>query len=123
VATTLAETVLPGSPLTGQPLDRDEAERLANVLKALADPTRLRLLSLVQASDHGEACVCELTEPLGISQPTVSHHLRILADAGLLQREKRGVWAYYRLVPGTLTTIAGLLTPPRRRGRRSAARR
>ncbi len=88
------------------------------MLKALADPTRLRLLSLVQAAPRSEACVCELTEPLGISQPTVSHHLRILSEAGLLQREKRGVWAYYRLVPHTLARVADLLTPPRRRGRR-----
>ncbi|MGH3646956.1 MAG: ArsR/SmtB family transcription factor [Micromonosporaceae bacterium] len=99
-------------------MSRNDAEKLANVLKALADPTRLRLLSLVQSSPQSEACVCELTEPLGISQPTVSHHLRILSEAGLLQREKRGVWAYYRLVPHTLTKVADLLTPPRRRTRR-----
>jgi ArsR family transcriptional regulator len=108
----------PSSPLAGEPVSRTDAERLATVLKALADPTRLRLLSLVQAAPRSEACVCELTEPLGISQPTVSHHLRILSEAGLLQREKRGVWAYYRLVPHTLTRVADLLTPPRRRGRR-----
>jgi ArsR family transcriptional regulator len=108
----------PSSPLAGEPVSRNDAERLATVLKALADPTRLRLLSLVQAAPRSEACVCELTEPLGISQPTVSHHLRILSEAGLLQREKRGVWAYYRLVPHTLARVADLLTPPRRRGRR-----
>lgn len=107
----------PTSPLAGEPVSRNDAERLAGVLKALADPTRLRLLSLVQSSPQSEACVCELTEPLGISQPTVSHHLRILSEAGLLQREKRGVWAYYRLVPHTLNLVADLLTPPRRRGR------
>ncbi|MGH3736936.1 MAG: ArsR/SmtB family transcription factor [Micromonosporaceae bacterium] len=99
-------------------MSRNDAEKLANVLKALADPTRLRLLSLVQSSPRAEACVCELTEPLGISQPTVSHHLRILSEAGLLQREKRGVWAYYRLVPHTLVRVADLLTPPRRRTRK-----
>lgn len=108
----------PSSPLAGEPVSRNDAEKLANVLKALADPTRLRLLSLVQSAPRSEACVCELTEPLGISQPTVSHHLRILSEAGLLQREKRGVWAYYRLVPHTLTKVADLLTPPRRRTRR-----
>lgn len=108
----------PSSPLAGEPVSRNDAERLAVILKALADPTRLRLLSLVQSSPKAEACVCELTEPLGISQPTVSHHLRILSEAGLLQREKRGVWAYYRLVPHTLVMVADLLTPPRRRGRR-----
>lgn len=107
----------PSSPLAGQPVSRDDAERLAGVLKALADPTRLRLLSLVQASPRSEACVGELTEPLGITQPTVSHHLRILAEAGLLRREKRGVWAYYQLVPDALDRIADLLTPPRGRRR------
>ncbi|MQA27151.1 MAG: metalloregulator ArsR/SmtB family transcription factor [Micromonosporaceae bacterium] len=108
----------PSSPVAGEPVSRNDAERLAVVLKALADPTRLRLLSLVQSAPRSEACVNELTAPLGISQPTVSHHLRILTEAGLLQREKRGVWAYYRLVPHTLTQVAHLLTPPRRRARR-----
>ena len=71
-------------------------------LRALADPTRLRLVSIIAAYPGGEACVCHLTEPVGLSQPTVSHHLKILVDAGLLDREKRGVWAYYRVVPGAL---------------------
>ncbi|GAB6899224.1 ArsR/SmtB family transcription factor [Kineosporia succinea] len=87
----------------------EEAERLAGLLKALAEPTRLRLLSLVAAHEGGEACVCDLTEPVGLSQPTVSHHLKILVDAGLLTREKRGVWAYYTLVPGRLRQIAHAL--------------
>jgi ArsR family transcriptional regulator len=90
------------------------------VLKALADPARLRLLSLIQSATDGEACVCDLTAPLGLSQPTVSHHLRILTEAGLLEREKRGVWAYYRLVPAAIATIADLLTPPRKRGTKKA---
>jgi ArsR family transcriptional regulator len=88
-----------------------DAERLAAVLKALADPVRLRLLSLVRASDAGEACVCDLTAALGISQPTVSHHLKTLVAAGVLTREKRGVWAWYRLVPETLGTVGDLLRP------------
>ncbi|GAA4967980.1 hypothetical protein GCM10023225_08030 [Kineococcus glutinatus] len=90
-----------------------EADRLAALLKALAEPTRLRLLSLVAAHEGGEACVCDLTEPVGLSQPTVSHHLRILVDAGLLTRDKRGVWAYYRLVPERLAHAARALDPQR----------
>ena len=110
------------SPLNGEPYDRIDAERLAGVLKALADPARLRLLSLIQASPDGEACVCDLTAPIGLSQPTVSHHLRILTESGLLEREKRGVWAYYRLVPSAIQAIADLLTPPRKRATKKAAR-
>jgi ArsR family transcriptional regulator len=97
------------SPLAGHEMPVADAERLAAVLKALADPVRLRLLSLVRASDAGEACVCDLTDALGVSQPTVSHHLKTLVTAGVLTREKRGVWAWYRLVPGTLDTVGGLL--------------
>jgi len=99
-------------------LPRRDAERIAGVLKALADPNRLRLISLIQSTEGGEACVCELTEPLGLSQPTISHHLRILTEAGLVERDKRGVWAYFRIVPETLNAVADLLTPPKRRGRR-----
>jgi ArsR family transcriptional regulator len=88
-----------------------DAERLATVLKALADPVRLRLLSLVRAAEAGEACVCDLTDALGLSQPTVSHHLKTLVSAGVLAREKRGVWSWYRIVPETLDTVGGLLTP------------
>ena len=93
-------------------LDQAAAEQLANVLKALAEPTRLRLLSLITARSHnGEACVCDLTEPVGLTQPTVSHHLKVLVDAGLLTREQRGRWAYYTLVPETLKAVAAALTP------------
>ena len=97
------------SPLVRRPLSAAQAEQLAGVLKAVADPTRLRLLSLVAAHEGGEACVCDLTAPIGLSQPTVSHHLKILVDAGLLTRDKRGVWAYYRLVPGALDTLGRAL--------------
>ncbi|PYI38026.1 transcriptional regulator [Arthrobacter psychrolactophilus] len=83
-------------------LNAVDAQESARVLKALSDPNRLRLLSIVKAGDGGEACVCDLTEPLDLGQPTVSHHLKILVDAGLLEREKRGTWAYYSLVPGAL---------------------
>jgi ArsR family transcriptional regulator len=81
-------------------------------LKAVADPVRLRLISLVAAHEDGEACVCDLTAPVGLSQPTVSHHLKILVDAGILTREQRGKWAYYRLVPDTLNAISALIAEP-----------
>jgi ArsR family transcriptional regulator len=118
VGTALTGKTMPLSPLAGEPIERADAERLAGVLKALADPARLRLLSLIQSAPEGEACVCDLTPPLGLSQPTVSHHLRIFTEAGLLEREKQGVFAYYRLVPTAIATIADLLTPPRKRSAR-----
>lgn len=98
---------------SGQPvLSAEDARQKVHVFKALSDPNRLRLLSIVKGADGGEACVCDLTEPLDLGQPTVSHHLKILVDAGLLHREKRGTWAYYSLIPGALeraaTAIAGL---------------
>jgi ArsR family transcriptional regulator len=101
------------TPLLREPVTAAQAAELARLLKALADPVRLRLVSMVAAHDGGEACVCELTEPLGLSQPTVSHHLKILVDAGIFTRDKRGVWAYYALVPGVLGTIAATLAPAR----------
>lgn len=95
-------------PITGTVLDVAAAERLAAILKALGEPTRLRLVSLIAGHDGAEACVCELTSPVGLSQPTVSHHLKILVEAGLLKRTQRGKWAYYRLVPATLDALAGV---------------
>ena len=83
------------------PLDAEEADQLAAALKVIADPARLRLLSLIQAQPRHEACVCHLTEPLGLSQPTVSHHLKVLLNAGLVEREQRGSWAFFRVVPDT----------------------
>ena len=97
------------APLIREPLTPAAAVALAQTLKAIADPTRLRLLSMVAAHDGGEACVCDLTEPLGLAQPTVSHHLKVLVDAALLTREKRGVWAYFTLVPGALDALAATL--------------
>ncbi len=94
------------------PLDRDEAARVASGFKALADPARVQLLHLVSSSDAAESCVCDLTAALDLSQGTVSHHLKILVRAGLLERERRGTWAWYRLVPGALTALAGTLTVP-----------
>jgi ArsR family transcriptional regulator len=96
-------------PLLGGALDRAEAERLAGALRVIADPSRLRLLSLLAAQENAEACVCHLTVPLGLSQPTVSHHLKVLRDAGLVERERRGSWAYFRLVPDALDGLRDLL--------------
>jgi ArsR family transcriptional regulator len=96
-------------PLLAGPLDSDEAESLAGALKVLADPTRLRLLSLIQSQPSGEACVCHLTEPLELTQPTISHHLKVLLDAGLVEREQRGSWAYFRVVPDQLRALRELL--------------
>ena len=100
------------SPVVREVIQLAEAVMLADGFKALGDPTRLRLISLVAAHEDAEACVCELTDPVGLSQPTVSHHLKILVDAGILAREQRGKWAYYRLVPDTLNTLAKLITTP-----------
>jgi ArsR family transcriptional regulator len=96
-------------PLSQAALTAEDAEDVAAALKVLADPARLRLLSLIQAQPGDEACVCHLTEPLGLSQPTVSHHLKVLVQAGLLEREQRGRWAYFRVVPGSLTALRELL--------------
>jgi ArsR family transcriptional regulator len=96
------------TPLVREPLTAVEADELSHTLKALADPARLRLLSIVAASAGAEACVCDLIEPVGLSQPTVSHHLKVLTTAGFLTRSKRGTWAYYRLVPGALDRISQL---------------
>ncbi|BCO33948.1 ArsR family transcriptional regulator [Mycobacterium heckeshornense] len=104
-----------GEPITGAVLTAAAAERLAGVLKALAEPTRLRLVSLIAAHDEAEACVCDLTDPVGLSQPTVSHHLKVLVDAGVIEREQRGKWAYYRLVPGVLDALASVLATASRR--------
>ena len=111
-----SSTVLPVltqccSPVVGQVITLEAAEVVATRLKALSDPTRLRLVSLVAAHEDQEACVCDLTEPVALSQPTVSHHLKILVEAGILAREQRGKWAYYRLVPDTLADLARLITP------------
>jgi len=99
------------APLLREPLTAGQAADLARLLKALADPTRLRLVSMVAAHEDGEACVCDLTEPLGLTQPTVSHHLKILVEAGIFTRDKRGVWAYYALVPSALRALSAVLQP------------
>ena len=98
-------------PVTGGALDAAAAERLARIFKALGDPARVRLLSLIAAADGGEACICDLTGPVALSQPTVSHHMKQLVDAGLVTREQRGKWAYYRVLDDTLRAVAQAITP------------
>ena len=93
-------------------LGQQDAEGLAQQFKAIADPARLRLLSFIASQPDGEACVCVLTEPLGLAQPTVSHHLRVLTEAGLLGRERRGTWVYYRLVPDRIAALRDALALP-----------
>ncbi len=93
------------STVTGGGLEDVEAERLARSFKALGDPTRVRLLSLIAASQSGEACICDMTEVVGLSQPTVSHHMRQLVDVGLVTREQRGKWAYYAIVDDALDSL------------------
>ena len=98
------------TPLLREPISASRAADLARPLKALADPTRLRLVSMVAAHEGGEACVCDLTEPLGLTQPTISHHLKILVEAGIFTRDKRGVWAYYSLVPAAMNALSAVLS-------------
>lgn len=99
------------SSVTGGALDVAEAERLARMFKALGDPTRVRLLSMIAAAPGQEACICDLVEPVGLSQPTVSHHMKQLVDAGIVERDQRGRWAYYRLIGDTLAALSGALRP------------
>jgi ArsR family transcriptional regulator len=100
------------APLASAPLSADDAKTLAGQLKAIADPARLRLLSLMMANEDLEACTCDLTEALGLSQPTVSHHLKKLSEAGLVFAQRRqGPWTYYRVVPDALRALANVITP------------
>jgi ArsR family transcriptional regulator len=98
--------------LVSSPLDQDGADTLAGALRALADPARLRLVSLIASQPNAEACVCELTDRLDLTQPTVSHHLRVLMDAGILARERRGRWAYYSLRAEPLRALSEALALP-----------
>ena len=97
------------SPVRSDVLDEDQAAVLATSFAALADPIRLRLLSIVAAAGGNEVCACDLLAPSGRSQPTVSHHMKILVDAGLIKREKRGLWVWYRLVPSHLDALRAVL--------------
>jgi ArsR family transcriptional regulator, arsenate/arsenite/antimonite-responsive transcriptional repressor len=105
------ETVACCPPLSREPLSQAQAEQVVPLLKALADPVRLRLLSIVASHEGGEACVCDLTDCFALSQPTISHHLKVLHEAGLLDRSKRGTWVYYRVRPTALADLAALITP------------
>jgi ArsR family transcriptional regulator len=100
------------TPLTGTAMSTEQAEQVAPLLKALADPVRLRLVSLIASSAGGEACVCDLNEAFDQTQATISHHLKVLHSAGLLDREKRGVWVYYAVRPEALSAVATLFTAP-----------
>ncbi len=106
-ATTTTDRQACCAPLLATPLTDDDAEELARGFHALADPARLRLLSLIAAQADGEVCACELVEPLGKSQPTVSHHLKVLYEAGLVDREKRGTWVWYWVVRVRLKVSPG----------------
>jgi ArsR family transcriptional regulator len=106
---TPVQTVACCSPLAREPLGRAEAERIAPLLKALADPVRLRLLSLIASHQGGEACVCNLNDAFDLTQPTISHHLKVLHECGLVEREKRGVWVYYRARTEAMTALGQLL--------------
>jgi len=101
-------------PLAREPLSAEQAELVAPQLKALADPVRLRLMSLVASHPGGEACVCDLSEAFDLTQPTISHHLKVLHEAGLLDREKRGMWVYYRARTRALASLGALIGDPPR---------
>ena len=100
------------APLVGEPLSETAAARLAVVFKALGHPVRLRLVSLIGAHQGGEACVCDLTAPFDLTQPTISHHLKVLREAGIIDSGRRGTWVYYWLVPTALERMSALLSPP-----------
>jgi ArsR family transcriptional regulator len=100
------------TPLTGSAMGSEQAEELAALLKALADPVRLRMVSLIASSEAGEACVCDLNEAFDLTQATISHHLKVLHSAGILDREKRGVWVYYAVRPAALSAVANVFSSP-----------
>ena len=101
-------------PLAAEPLSQAQAGQVAPLLKALAEPVRLRLMSLIASHPGGEACVCDLAGAFDLAQPTISHHLKVLYDAGLLDRDKRGVWVYYRARTEALASLGTLIgSPPR----------
>ena len=107
-----ADTAACCSPLTSEPLTMEQATQVAPMLKALADPVRLRLLSLVASHEDGEACICELNDAFDLSQPTISHHMKVLHEAGLVDRDKRGVWVYYQIRPQALASLGALIGCP-----------
>jgi ArsR family transcriptional regulator, arsenate/arsenite/antimonite-responsive transcriptional repressor len=100
------------APMVREPLGEEDAGELARMFKALSDPVRLRLLSLIASHAGGQACVCELIGPFDVSQPTISHHLKVLRAAGLVDCERRGTWVYYWVLPDALARLSGLLQAP-----------
>lgn len=107
----LADLVGCCSPLAREPLSAEQSTELARVFKAMGDPVRLRLLSLIASHAGGEACVCDLTDVFDLSGPTISHHLKVLREAGLITGERRGTWVFYRIQPGVLEALAAVLVP------------
>lgn len=99
------------APIAGEPLSEAAAAELAGLLKAVADPVRLRLLSLIASNASGEVCVCDLTGAFDLTAPTISHHLKVLRTAGLIDCERRGTWVYYWAVPGVVARLGELFTP------------
>ncbi len=98
------------APLLTHALSNEEVSRLAAIFRVLGEPTRLHLLRLIAAQPNGEVCACDLVEPLGLAQPTVSHHLKVMYEAGLVERDRRGTWIYYRIVPGAIALLRDALT-------------
>src|ERR1700689_4458671 len=107
-----SDTAFCCAPLSDNALSAEQAERIAPLLKALGDPVRLRLMSLVASHPGGEVCVCDLTSAFDLSQPTISHHMKVLHEAGLVDRDKRGVWVYYRVRPQALASLGTLIGSP-----------
>jgi ArsR family transcriptional regulator len=99
------------APIAREPLAEAEAAELATLLKAVADPVRLRLLSMIGSHAGGEACVCDLTDAFDLTAPTISHHLKVLRTAGLIDGERRGTWVYYRIIPETVNKLGALFAP------------
>jgi ArsR family transcriptional regulator len=106
------DTVACCAPMVREPLGEGAAVELSRMFKALSDPVRLRLLSLIASHEGGEACVCDLTGPFDVSQPTISHHLKVLREAGLVDSERRGTWVYYWVLPDALGRLSALLQIP-----------
>jgi ArsR family transcriptional regulator, arsenate/arsenite/antimonite-responsive transcriptional repressor len=109
--TVLTEAVGCCSPLTREPLSADQAVELARLFKAMGDPVRLRLLSLIASHEGGEACVCDVTGVFELTGPTISHHLKVLREAGLISGQRRGTWVYYRVHPEALDRLSAVLVP------------
>lgn len=109
MTTSTMEQIACCAPGAGRVLGERQADDLARILKVLSDPSRLRLLSMIAAADGGELCACDMPEPLGVKQPTVSHHLKIMTEAGMLTRERRGAWAHYRVVPEVIESLTSVL--------------